>query len=150
MPPRYLITVAERQFRVHELASAPGQSSPTVRQIESLEFVPAKGSYTDRDTDQAGRFPHTANRPGMSIDERLPMQEEQHRRAVDWLAEQIETFVSTHADAPWAFAAGATLHNPVLEKLRPSVRATLSESVRKDLIHTPAPELPSHFPVAVA
>lgn len=148
MNPRHILLAAERQFRVVRIDFEPGQLTPTFTELQSLEFLEARGSYSDRDTDQAGRFPNHGRNPmsaGQSIDERLPMKNEEHRRAVDWVAGCIETFVMAHPDESWLFAAGPTLHNPVLESLRPSTRETLSESVQKNLIHVPAQELAGHF-----
>jgi hypothetical protein len=149
MTPRYILTAAGRQFVAYEKTTAPGRPAPSFRQLEAQEFVSGRGSYTDRDTDQAGRFPSDAG-PGMSIDERLPMQEEQRRREVEWLAGCIEAFLKKHPGERWAFAAGEALHNAVLERLGPASRANLVETVQKNLVHLPAQELAAHFLSAAA
>ncbi len=151
MTPRYILTAAGRQFAAYEKTSAPGRPAPSFRQVEALEFAPGRGSYTDQDTDKAGRFPGgVAGAPGGSIDERLPMQEEHRRREAEWLAGCIEQFLKKHPGETWAFAAGDGLHNAVLDRLGPASRANLVETVRKNLVHLPGQQLAAHFLSAAA
>jgi hypothetical protein len=100
--------------------------------------------YTDRDTDQAGRFPGPRGQGG-SIDERLPMQEEQQRRLARESARAIATFLDKHPRARWQFAAGPILHKPVLDQLAPGLHARLGQSIMKDLVNVPLTDLLAHF-----
>ena len=149
MTPRYILTTAGRQFAAYERVSAPGRPAPSFRLVEALEFLPGHASYTDRDTDKAGRFAGDAG-PGASIDERLPMQEEHRRREAEWLAGCIGRFLQKHPGETWAFAGGEALHNAVLDRLGPALRANLVETVRKNLVHLPAQQLGAHFISAAA
>ena len=149
MTPRYILTAAGRQFVAYEKTTAPGRPAPSFHQVEAQEFIPAHGSYTSRDTDRAGRFPSDAS-PGMSIDERLPMQEECRRREAEWLAGCVEQFLKSHPAGAWAFAAGDALHHAVLDRLGSAARANLVETVRKNLVHLPVQQLGAHFLSAAA
>ena len=103
-------------------------------------------SYTDNDTDQAGRFPNSrGGSPGGSIDERLPMQEEQQRRIAKEAARHIAAFLDEHPQARWKFAAGPALHRPILNQLAPGLHARLEQAIVKDLLNVPLPELLEHF-----
>lgn len=140
MAPHYIITVSEGRFRVLERFARPGQLTPTLREVTSHDFMPAGSGQHVREAAGVLRMAHGA-------DERLPMMEDDQRRAVDWLADQIENFLLVRPGQAWAFAAGPNLHNPVLERLRPSVRGSLVESIQKNLALTPPSELATHFKV---
>jgi hypothetical protein len=84
-------------------------------------------------------------RTGMSIDERLPMQEEEERRNMRDLCEAIDSFVLQRPDATWDFAAGPALHNSVLENVSPQTRSRVGQVLAKDLVNQPVDELLSHF-----
>lgn len=123
--------------------------TPRLAIAHAVDLLEGQGNYWDRDTDQAGRFQGSKGRPnGMSIDERLPMQEERQRRVIDQVAETIDKFMGARPGAAWHFAAGPGLHNAVLEKLSPLVRDQLDRSVQKELANVPPAELRGHFKLA--
>ena len=147
MAPHYIITVSEGRFRVLERFARPGHITPTLREISNHDFMPAASAYSAREINQIGHgstnlLRHVAQGGGAA-----PAQDDEHRRTVDWLAEQIEHFLIARPGQAWAFAAGANLHNQILERLRPSVRGSLVESVQKNLALTPPAELATHFKV---
>jgi hypothetical protein len=145
MNPLYIVLVAQGRFRVLERQLETMQSVPGWLEIANEAAPLAGNAYTDRETDQAGRFPKSIGQAGMSIDERLPMKEEEQRRLADWVAGCIENFMTPRPGEAWVFAAGPELHNPVLEALRPSIRETLAESLQQNLINMPAAEAAGHF-----
>lgn len=145
MNPLYLVLVAQGRFRVLERRRDAERSTSGWLEIANEASPFGGNAYTARETDQAGRFPKTLGQGGMSIDERLPMKEEEQRRMVEWLAGCIDNFMTPRPDEAWVFAAGPELHNPVLEALRPSVRSTLSESLQQNLINVPGDEAAAHF-----
>jgi len=147
MAPRYIITVSEGRFRVLERFARPGHITPTLREVASHDFVPAASAYAAREINQIGHGATSLLRPLHSGGEPAPMPDDERRRTVDWLAEQIEHFLLARPGQAWAFAAGPNLHNPVLARLRPSVRGSLVESVQKNLALTPTSELTTHFKV---
>jgi protein required for attachment to host cells len=122
-----------------------------------MDFPGGKHNYTDRDTDQAGRFagsknqaggigaPGKGGRVGMSIDERLPMQREESRRRAKELAAEIEHFLNGRPNASWDFAAGPELNGTVLEIISPALRQRLRRSVSKDLVNHRVDEVRAHF-----
>ena len=147
MAPHYIITVSEGRFRVLERFARPGHITPTLREISNHDFMPAASAYSAREINQIGHgstnlLRHVAQGGGAA-----PAQDDEHRRTVDWLAEQIEHFLIARPGQAWAFAAGPNLHNQILERPRPSVRGSLVESVQKNLALTPPAELATHFKV---
>jgi hypothetical protein len=155
MNEHFIITADRGHVRIFSREQEPGQMTPRLREVQGLDFPSGRQSYTDRDTDMAGRFQgsqHPARgsgapteRIGMSIDERLPMQEEEERRQAKDLVQAIESFLQQHPDATWDFAAAPTVHNSVLERFSPPMRSRLRQSTAKDLVNQPVEELLKHF-----
>ena len=155
MREHYIVTADQGHLRIYEERQPPGQRSPSLEQVESMDFPGGKHSYTDRDTDMAGRFSNSrqqgpgaglpTGRQGMSIDERLPMQREETRRRAKEVAAEIESFLQRHPEATWDFAAGPELNTTVLDLLTSPVRQRLRRSVSKDLVNQRVDEVRAHF-----
>lgn len=155
MSEHFIITADRGHVRVYRKDQPPGQMRPSLAEVQALDFPSGRRSYTDRDTDMAGRFQSSNNpgrapgapmaRTGMSIDERLPMQEEEERRQSKDLVETIEGFLRQRSDATWDFAAGPEVHNAVLEALSPDTRSRLRQALPKNLVNQPVQELLKQF-----
>lgn len=155
MSEHYIVTIDHGHLRIYAERTAPGQRSPALEQVEAMDFPLGKQSYTDRDTDVAGRFGGSkqqgagsggpTGRQGMSIDERLPMQREESRRRAKELAAEIDAFMRRHPTASWDFAAGPELNGAVLETISPAVRQRVRRTVAKDLVNQRADEVRAHF-----
>jgi hypothetical protein len=146
MSPHYIVVLNRSQLLVYREDAAPGRSEHHCVLVEAADFPASHESYTDRDSDLAGRFPRGADN-NMNIDERLPMQEEFNRRQVATIARTLETFLRRHPHIRWDYAAGPALHYAVLDKLSPELRGGMDRAVPKDLTKTPADELLNYFPV---
>lgn len=157
MSEHYIVTLDHGHLRIYAERIAPGQFTPGLEQVEAMDFPLGKHNYTDRETDQAGRFAGSRNqaggpgapgkgaRAGMSIDERLPMQREESRRRAKELAAEIEHFFQQRPDATWDYAAGPDLNGTVLELISSGVRQRLRRSVSKDLVNQRVDEVRAHF-----
>ncbi len=119
-----------------------------------MDFPAGRNSYTDRETDMAGRFPTSKNQSiggstgaltGMSTDERLPMQREEERRRARELADEVDQFFQQRPEEQWDFAAGPELNNAVVELLSPGGRER--RSVAKSLVNQRVDEVRAHFAV---
>lgn len=147
MTPHYYVILNRTQMQVYREDTPPGRSEPNCVLIEAFDFPEGHEGYTDSATDNAGRFPD-ARGPGMSTDERLPMQEENSRRQVAVIGRTLESFLQRHPHIRWDYAAGPALHHAVLDRLRPELRGGMDRAVQKDLTKISANELPAFFPVA--
>jgi Protein required for attachment to host cells len=155
MNEHYVIVADHGHLRIFEQRQLPEQTSPTLQEIDTLDFPHGVKSYVHGDTDMAGRFQGSQQqgrgpgaptaRMGMSIDERLPMAEEEERRRTEDIVKRIEAFIGNHPDITWDFAAGPSMKNAVIEHLSPQARAGLQRAIAKDLVHQPVTELLSHF-----
>lgn len=153
MSEHYIVTADAGHLRIYAERQDAGQFTPSLQQVESMDFPAGRQSFTDRDTDVSGRFPgsnrQAAGRAqatgGMSIDERLPMKQEEERRRARTVAEEIEAFFVQRPNATWDFAAGPDLNGRVLELLSREVRQRIKRSVTKDLVNQRTDELRAHF-----
>jgi hypothetical protein len=156
MSERYIVTLDQAHLRIYQERHPPGQHSPALEQVEAMDFPAGKQSYTDRESDMAGRFPSSKNqsigpgtpmgaRTGMSIDERLPMQREEARRRARELAARVDQFFQQRPEAQWDFAAGPELNHVILDLLSPGVRQRLRRSVAKGLVNQRVDEVRAHF-----
>jgi Protein required for attachment to host cells/Protein of unknown function (DUF2934) len=145
----HFIVAADRaHLRIYQEAPSETDSGDGLRIASAFDLPSGKSHYTDRDSDQAGRFPGPRGKGtalGGSIDERLPMLEEQQRRAAGELGRHMNEFLRQHPDATWDFAAGPVVHRGILEVLDPDVRSRLGEALVKELVKQPLPELRGHF-----
>ncbi len=155
MNSHYTILADHAHLRIFTERTETGQVTPTLEEVFAVDFPEGRQSYTDNESDMAGRFqyskPHMraagapGARSGMSIDERLPLQRESERRNVGDVAREIESFLNLRPEASWDFAAGPTSHNAILDRLSPPVRSRLRSSLSKDLVNQPITDLRERF-----
>lgn len=155
MNSHYFVIADLSHLRIFAENTSPGQTTPGLEEVYAMDFAHGRADYTDNDTDAAGRFQGSKQqgaspgsptaRTGMSIDERLPMQREAHRRAVADVARAIDSFLTLRPDTTWDFAAGPSTHNAILERLPHSVRSRLRTSLNKDLVNQPVSALRERF-----
>ena len=159
MSEHYIVTLDQGHLRIYAERRGPDQFTPGLDQVEAMDFPAGRESYTDRDTDMAGRFQSSKHqgagagapggsgmgRAGMSIDERLPMKNEADRRRAQQLAMEVEHFLKQHPAATWDFAAGPELHRTILEQLSPGTRQRLRRALPKDLVNQKPSDVRAHF-----
>jgi hypothetical protein len=146
MAEKFIIAADRAHLRIYRYSQAPGQFTPSIQPVNALDFPEGKRAYSENDTDFAGRFQGSKGRPGgMSIDERLPMQEEQERRIVDELAGQIAAFMEKRPNSTWDLAAPSSIRNELIDALPETVQRRLDQVVSKDLVNVPPAELRAHF-----
>jgi hypothetical protein len=147
IPDHFMAVVDRAHLRIYRVDDLDGP--PQFELAESHDLPAGQRHYTDRDTDQAGRFAGGGGRGrqggGASIDERLPMRNEHERRLATELAGHLGRFLQEHGDATWDYAAGPAVHNAVLDRLPPAVRARLGLAIVKELVHQTPAQLRAHF-----
>ena len=149
MSEHYIVTVDRGHLRVYAENRVDSRSTPSLEVVESMDFPEGKHSYTDQDTDMAGRFPGSKGRgDGMSIDERLPMKRETERRNIQLVASELNTFLQNRPNASWDLAAAPSMYRMMIDELSPDVRRRLKRALPKDLVNQRADELRAHFATA--
>jgi hypothetical protein len=146
LPAERFIAVLDRaHLRIYRVTDGDQSRRTHFELAESFDLPAGLQHYTDADTDQAGRFGARGGPAGASIDERLPMKNEQKHRLAKELAKHLQQFLETRPQATWDYAAGPALHGAVLDRLSGDVRSRLDRALAKELVsHTPA-ELEAHF-----
>lgn len=153
MSEHYIVTLDHGHLRIYAERCEGGQFTPALVPVEAVDLPAGKKGAVDRESDSAGRFPGSKEgstqpgvaRTGMSIDERLPMHREEHRRRARELASMVESFLDQREEASWDFAAGPELNHEVLECLSPPVRRRMRRSIAKDLVNQRLDEVRAHF-----
>jgi hypothetical protein len=147
-PERFVVLADRAHLRIF-LLRTPAGVTPHYEAAAAVDFPAGRESYTDQDTDQAGRKGGPLRgAPGASIDERLPMRNEHERRLVAEVVSAITRFLAGHPRAQWDFAAGPGLHEAVLDQLPDEVRRRLERSLQKELTRSTPEDLRAHFPPA--
>jgi hypothetical protein len=145
-PDHYLAVIDRAHLRIYRVFEPVGGGSTQFDLAESFDLPGGHLGYTDRDTDQAGRFPGPQGRGGGgNIDERLPMQNEQERRLAEELADGLIRFFTEHYRSTWDFAAGPGLHQAVLDRLPEEIRNRVGLAVVKELPHQTPAQLRAHL-----
>lgn len=149
MAERFAVALNRGSIRFYEHSHPVGQTTPALRPVQSLDVPAGRRGYQDTVPYQAGRHPSNpqsgSNYEGMSIDERLPGQEEQERRAFDEVAREVEAFFAARPNCEWDYAAPPGVHQAVLERLSPQVKQRIRRQLTKDLTNMPPHELREHF-----
>ena len=145
-PDHYVAVIDRAHLRIFRVHEPVGGGTVQFTLAESFDFPAAHLGYTDRDTDQAGRFPGAQGRGGGgSTDERLPMQSEQERRLTADLAAHLARFFQEHHRSTWDYVAGPAIYQTVLAGLPPAVRERLGVAIVKELIHHTPAQLRAHL-----
>lgn len=149
-PPEQLFVVLDRaHLRIYHETPGRGAARRSWEVLQSYDLPAGREPFTRNEADQAGRFPGShGGSPGGSIDERLPIQEEQQRRIIAELADTIEVFLRRHPEVRWDLAAEAELQHAILALLTPGVRGRARHLLPKNLVNVPLEQLREHFEAA--
>lgn len=145
---KIIITTNLGHLKVYQIEKDIGQSTPTVRLLQEVNFPDAHRNYDDMVTDQAGRFPvaNGINTGAMAIGEENDFELEVKRRLIEDIATRIEKFLqngASHAD--WNFAAPSQINKAILERLPSSTKERLRKNLDKDLTKIPPLKVLSSF-----
>lgn len=144
MTPTSLIIVTDRgSLKAYKVEKTPNRG-PSLSLLRAFDTTEAHGRYQDKVTDQAGRF-STPNTTQGETAERQGIEEENERRIIRDLVENITKVVKDAGLEGWSFAAPATIHKAIVEQLPREIRERVVEHVKSDLVKTEPSELPRHF-----
>ncbi|MEZ5405212.1 MAG: host attachment protein [Verrucomicrobiia bacterium] len=145
---KLIITTNLGHLKVYQVEKEMGQSTPTVRLVQELNFPDAHRHYDDMVTDQAGRFPiaNGANSSAMAIGEENDFEIEVKRRLIDQIVINMEKFLHNGQGAKdWNFAAPSAINHAILEKLPVTMKQKLRKNLDKDLTKIPPLKVLSCF-----
>jgi hypothetical protein len=148
-PPEHFMAVIDRaHLRIYHVRDPQGGGAPQFELAEAFDLLAGHERPAGRATDVAGRFPAGSGRGGSaggSIDERLPMHNENERRIVDDLVGHLTRFFAQHPAATWDFAAGPGIHQAVLGGLPAPIRQRVEVTLVKELTHQTPAQLRAHL-----
>ena len=144
MTPTKLIVVTDRgSLKAYKVSETPNRGA-ALTMVQSFETTDAHGRFQDKLTDQAGRFASGEGGGGATA-ERQGIVSENDRRIIRQLADNIAELVQREGMDGWSFAAPASIHSAIFEKLPQDICACLVEHVKSDLVKLDVAALPSHF-----
>jgi len=148
MTPSSLIIVTDRgSLKAYRVDETPTRG-PSLKLVQAFNVTDAHGRLIDKVTDLAGRFPVSdgaGGRHANSIAERTQLETETDRRIHKQLADQIAKIVESDGVEGWSFAAPASIHAAIVDRLPRKVRNRIVEHVKSDLVKTEPSKLPAHF-----
>jgi hypothetical protein len=148
MPERFAVALNRGSIRIYRHSQPVGQTTPGLQPVQHLDIPAGRTKFNHYATDQAGRHPsqpHQGPYEGMSIDERLPEQQEHEKRVFDEVAREVEAFFAAHPQAEWDFAAPPGVHQAVKGRLSEGLRQRIRRALTKDLTNLPPAEVREHF-----
>jgi len=118
----------------------------SLRLLERLDILEAKGRFDKEYTDRAGAFPAggTAGQ-GNSTAEKQTLVAENEMRSFRRIASRIMAMLDGAPRARWSFAAPPEIDGAILDGIPESYKASLRAKVRKDLVNVAEQKLLSHF-----
>lgn len=146
-----LVIVADRGAVKACEVQQTSTSDATLRVVADLRIDEGHRRLTDVYADQAGSFPNGgSNGNGNSVAERMGAEAEQEMKSFRAVARDIIGILETHKPVRWVFAAPSEINASILDGLRPALKESLVQNLRRDLTNTPPGELAAHFEKAAA
>ena len=142
-----LLIVADRGgLRAYKVGENPNRA-PGLHLLDSFEAQEAHGRYSEKVTDQAGRFKGSgiANQSTGGSAEHTTIDMENDRRACKHIAQRINELVEREKPEGWLLALPATIHQLVESHLKPDVLKHLGEVVHADLLRSEPAKILTHF-----
>ncbi|MBI5665033.1 MAG: host attachment protein [Nitrospirae bacterium] len=142
-----IIVVADLgHFKAYRITEEPLES-PRVLLIESYDSLEGHGKLVDKLSDMAGRFGRGGGKDesAMGSGERHTIGLETEKRLIKLIAKNIDTLISNEKCETWCLAASKKINRPVVESLKPGVKAKLDKNITADLTKIDKSEILNYF-----
>lgn len=141
-----LVIVADRgAVKAYEVDRTTA-GGPALRLVADLQIVSGHERWGDVYADETGAFPNGGtNGEGNSIAERMDAEAEQEMKSFRDVARDIIGILEEQRPTHWVFAAPPEINTAILDGLPRPHKDSLIHNLPKDLVNTPADELPGHF-----
>ena len=151
---RTLVAVADLgRFKAFELLRGEDDSRAHLELLEKKERPEAITALSEQAADSAARLPRVtgpldARYPAVPIGDRNDLKQEQQRRAVHSVAQELNGLLTgDEFDTCW-LAAGKSVLPTLLDSLCPAARAKVKRSLHLDLTKSHPDEVLGHFEAA--
>lgn len=142
---KLIIAVDLGHFKAYKVSKKPLESE-RVEMIESFDNTDAHGKIGEKLSDSAGQFGLGGGKNGIKgYGEPHNMEIENKKRAVKWLANNINELIFRENCKKWYLAAGKKINNRLVDCLDPDVKAKLSKNIASDLTKVKKSEILSYF-----
>lgn len=121
--------------------------SPRLEMIKKFANVDARTKFSEKVTDQAGRFGRDQGGGNVvkSYGEPHNLEQEIEKNVIKAIVDEINKIISKYKPKKWYLAAEKTLNNRIVEQLDDNVRNSLAKNVKADLTKKGKKELLSYF-----
>jgi hypothetical protein len=148
---RTLVAVADLgRFKAFELLKRHGDSKAHLELLEKVEPPRGRKNLSELLTDNAGRFPRVSGPkdvryPGMSIGDRHDLKLEHDRRAMQTVADELNSLLAGDEFETCWLAANKQIYPSLVGSLRPAARAKIKRSLHLDLTKLHPEDVLVHF-----
>jgi len=121
--------------------------SPRLEMIKKFANVDARTKFSEKVTDQPGRFGRDQGGGNVvkSYGEPHNLEQEIEKNVIKTIVEEINKIISKHKPKKWYLAAEKTINNRIVEQLDDKIRDSLAKNVKADLTKKGKKELLSYF-----
>jgi len=121
--------------------------SPRLEMIKKFANVDARTKFSEKVTDQAGRFGRDQGGGNVvkSYGEPHNLEQEIEKNVIKTIVEEINKIISKHKPKKWYLAAEKTINNRIVEQLDDKIRDSLAKNVKADLTKKGKKELLAYF-----
>lgn len=145
---KIVVVASMGRLRAFALEEDRFSSTPRLRLLDEVE-TEVETKLSDHLTDQAGQFPKGSKSfsaiSDMSNGERHNIELELKKRATRTLSGRMAELLEPEGVQSCYFAAGAPLHQQILEELSPKIRSKITKRLQANLAKVGESELMSHF-----
>ncbi|WP_273266237.1 host attachment protein [Flexistipes sinusarabici] len=121
--------------------------SPRLEMIKKFANVDARTKFSEKVTDQAGRFGRDQGGGNVvkSYGEPHNLEQEIEKNVIKTIVEETNKIINKHKPKKWYLAAEKTINNRIVEQLDDNVRDSLAKNVKADLTKKGKKELLAYF-----
>lgn len=141
-----IIVVADLgHFKAYRVSRAPLESA-RIEMLKSYDAVAAHGRLGEKLSDKAGRFGAKGGKNGIKgYGEPHNIEQENKRRLVKQIAENISMIVKEGKFKKWHLAASGNINNQIIGNLDPSVKSGLDKNILSDLTKVRKSDILDYF-----
>jgi len=142
-----IVVVADLgRLNAYKLSKTP-QGTGKLDLIESFNTLEAHGKYSDKFTDQAGKFGESVGKNSYAggSGEAHNIELESEKRVVKTIAKTITKIVKEEKCDSWHLAAEKAINSQIVECLDPAIKAKLEKNIPLNLTKVEKSEIINRF-----
>ncbi|HEU5077767.1 MAG TPA: host attachment protein [Opitutaceae bacterium] len=145
MAERFLMTADQARLRIYRYSQAPGQFTPSIQPVDSLDVADSPFSYLENLPEPE---PISDGETEFSVEGSVNTLTARERDSVERLAEGITIFMQRNPNSTWDLAATSSIHAFLVDALPDAVRRRLNQVIPRDLVDSSPADLREQFALA--